>query len=106
MGRKLRLPVLKGTASLEAQPAIHGNDQTTFLGDHDKFRGGNQAGVWLLPTHQGFEAGDGAVREADDWLVVHAEFAALERSPLFGLHAEASDCAGVHDCRQIVSASL
>ena len=58
--------------------------------------GGTQAALGMVPADQRLEAGDAALGDRDDRLVVDLELAALDGAPQVGLQPEELDRARVH----------
>ena len=59
-------------ARLAKHPAADRHDQARALGERDELVGQQKPELGMLPAEQRLVAGDGAVRERHDRLVMHA----------------------------------
>jgi hypothetical protein len=83
-------------AGLAQHPAADRHDQAGLLGERDELERRHEPALGVVPAHERLDAGDPAVVELDDRLVVELELAVLERALQVGLELEprerASSC--------------
>ncbi len=81
VAREFRLPGDQLPAGLFQHPLPDRNNQTRLLGNDDKFRGRQKAARRMPPTHQRFDRGHPIRVQIDNRLIMHDQFAALDRLP-------------------------
>ena len=83
-------------APLAQDPAADRDDQPALLGERDELEGRDQAAGGVAPAQQRLDAGDRAVAQADERLVVQLELVALERPLQIGAQLQARHDLLVH----------
>ena len=66
-------------ASLAQRPLAQRQDQAAVFGDGNKHRRRNHAHGWMVPSRQGFEAGNGVAAQIDDRLIFEVQPMLLDR---------------------------
>ena len=67
-------------------PQTDRNDQAGIFGERNEIRWIDEAALGMLPANQRFKAGELAVLERNDRLVVNAELFAIERAAQVVFH--------------------
>ena len=73
LGRQQGLHLARLAAGLAQDPAADRDDQARLLGERDEGVGADHAALGVMPAQQRLDAGDAAVAEAHDRLVVELE---------------------------------